>query len=525
MNLIEKLKGVIRKMIGPKTLENVLHITPTISSAMKTAIELWEDMYMDKSPWLNENVKSLGLPALIASEKARTATIEMDVKITGESERAKFIKEQFNKVLDSIRTNLEIGIALGGIVIKPYVTLGPDGKYTMEFNYTKASDFYPLSFSPEGVVTEAAFVDKLITKDFTYSKLEYHKLEGNMLTVNNMAFKLSNKNVNISGISNVNELGEPIPLTTISAWANIAPSVAIDGVDTMLFAYFRMPQANNVDLDSPLGVSGFSRAVDLIRDADMQYSNLLWEFEGGQLAIDVDRTALNPVIGSNGTHYEVLPKLQDRLYRRSLDLGDDNAYNVFSPQLRDSNIINGLNNILMHIEDVCDLSRGTISTVSYSEARTATELRILKQRSFAANCDVQKELENTFEELISIIDKYCDLYDIVPSGDYEVAYKWDDSIIVDKDTERQVDLMDLNAGLLSKVEYRMKWMGETEVQAQEALKRIDEEKMSALKLTQTVMQPDEDNGSETSDAQATQNKLNRANESNETTETSSASKY
>ena len=91
----------------------------------------------------------------------------------------------------------------------------------------------------------------------------------------------------------------------------------------------------------------------------------------------------------------------------------------------------------MQIEDVCEVSRGSISEVTYAEARTATEMRILKQRSFAANDDIQKALQKSIEKTIDIADYYCTLYNIVPEGDYEVAYSWDDSIIVDKDTERQ----------------------------------------------------------------------------------------
>ena len=66
------------------------------------------------------------------------------------------------------------------------------------------------------------------------------------------------------------------------------------------------------------------------------------------------------------------------------------------------------------------------------------------------------------------MDKYCDLYNIVDGSkdDYEVAYDWDDSILVDKDTERQVDMIDVDKGRMSKIEYRMKWYGETEAQAQ-----------------------------------------------------------
>lgn len=204
-------------------------------------------------------------------------------------------------------------------------------------------------------------------------------------------------------------------------------------------------------------------------------------------------------------------------------------YNIFSPDLRDSNILNGLNAILMRIEDVCDLSRGTLSEASYAEARTATELRILKQRSYSANCDIQKELEHTLETVISIIDKYCDLYNIVPSGEYEVGYSWDDSIIVDKDAERQVDLLDVDKGLLGKVEYRMKWMGETKKQAEEAIATINEEKTDTMLIQQSVMlqsaQQSTDNPNNytnkqsSTDAQAKNDKRKRANESTETTKT------
>lgn len=494
INLIDKLKGAIRKMLSPKQIEDALHIQPTISSKMKEAIELWEDMYKDEEPWVvgdvSGNTKSLGLPALIASEKARTATIEMKVKVTGDGDRAEFIKDAMNRLVDKLRIQLEYGIALGGLVIKPYVVPGvdKDGKetYKIQFAFSKATEFFPLSFSADGSVTEAAFVDRIITRDGTYSKLEYHKLEGTTLTVINKAYHSSNRGSQVvSGMRS--ELGTEVPLTEIPQWANIQEVTTIENIDTLLFAYFKMPQANTVDLDSPLGVSGFSKACDLIKHADEQFSDLLWEFEGGQLAIDVDNTAFQPYYDARGKERVSLPHLQDRLYRRALDLGDDNAYNVFSPNLRDANIINGLNNILMRIEDVCDLSRGTLSEVGTSEARTATELKILKQRSFSANQDIQKELQRTLEQVVKIIDRYCDLYNIVPSGDFEVGYDWDDSILVDKDAERQVDMLDVDKGIMSKVEYRMKWYGETEEQAQEALDKVNEEAEKKIELQQQAM--------------------------------------
>lgn len=522
MNLVEMLKGVWNKMIGAKTIESALKITPTISNEMKEAIELWEQMYMNQSPWLNENVKSLNLASLISSEKARTATIEMDVKVTGESDMAKFMEKSFKKVAFKIREQLEYGIALGGLVIKPYVTLGPNGKYVMEFDYSKATDFYPFSFSQDGKVTEAAFIDRIITKDTIYAKLEYHKLEGNKVIVKNAAFKMSSNAYSNSSSFVSNELGTPIPLTEVPEWADLEPEIEIPNMTNLLFAYFKMPEANTVDLQSPLGASGFSRAVQLIKEADGIYSDLLWEFEGSQLAVDIDRTAVNPMKNPDGSYKEILPKLQDRLFRRTLDLGSDETYNVFSPTIRDASIINGLNNQLMRIEDACALSRGTLSVVTESEARTATELKILKQRSYSANQDIQKSLEETLKQLFVIMEQYCTLYNIVPAGTYEVAYKWDDSILVDKESERQQDLIEVQNGLMSKREYRIKWYGETDKQAEESLKIINDEKTQELERTQSVMMngtntnDDNQNASDKSDAARDNDKRQRANESNET---------
>ena len=43
--VIQKLKEVIHKMIGAKTIEQTLHVMPTVSSAMEEAIQKWSDMY------------------------------------------------------------------------------------------------------------------------------------------------------------------------------------------------------------------------------------------------------------------------------------------------------------------------------------------------------------------------------------------------------------------------------------------------------------------------------------------------
>ena len=530
-HITQRFKEIVSKMVGANTIEKTLKVAPTISPQMRTAIQVWSDMYGDKAPWLREPTKddatrivSLGLPAMIASEKARTALIELASEITtpmkevevdnpnykeaepdelgniiptrepktifenkpiGNVERAKYLNEQYKKLKAQLRKQIEYGIAKGGIVFKPYLIINDDvdessdiNKFEIEFDYIQADSFFPLTFDASKRITEAIFVQSKVEQDTIYRRLEYHKWEKNQVTIINKAFKSHNINDTIQNSSVELELGEEIALTDVPEWSALQPETTIKNVTRPMFAYFRMPEANTVDPTSPLGVSGYSRAVNLIRDADMQYSRLLWEYEAGEMAINVDRDAFTYLEDGNGQGRSQLPALQQRLYRQ-LDINQDELFQPFAPILRDDHYIEGLNAILMRIEDVCGISRGTLSD-SIDIARTATELKILKQRSYQTNVDIQKAIQSTLEDVIYIMNVYCTLYEITPEGEYDTSFEWDDSLIVDLDAELEKRIVLQQNGIVSKVENRMWYFGETERQAQEALTKIAEEESQSI---------------------------------------------
>ena len=574
-----KVKETIGKMLGAKTIEQVLGVKSSVSQEMEAAITLWSRMYENKAPWLKEPTKedpvritSLGLPSLIASEKARMATLEMEVEINapmeeieepnpdyippgtdengmptlgqgsmtikknvpkGNTERADFIADEFEKVKKNIRRQLEYGIAMGGLAIKPYPVFDDDFKSNaksddssekqnadnktiesndknakmsvnqaksndssekekkdykahFEFDYIQADGFYPLAFDASGRMTEAAFIQKKIDKDTTYSRIEYHKLVGKTCTIINLAYK-SNKMLKGLQPGTETDLGIEIPLTDVPEWAGLQKKTVIDGVDRLLFAYFKMPEANIIDTYSPLGVSGYSRVVNLIKDADMQYSRTLWEFEGGELAIDVDRDALKLVMDEQGNDRTERPIAQERLFRK-VDLNAEDTYNVFAPALRDDSLLNGLNAILVRIEDCIGMSRGSISNTPLNEAKTATELKILRQRSYSTNADIQMALEDTLKDVVYIMDIYSTLYNITPQGEYECSFEWDDSILVDIETELSKRLTLMQSGLASKLETRMWYFNETENQAKAALQKVDDEAKQAIATNMAAQQ-------------------------------------
>ena len=514
-------------MIGARTIEQTLNITPVISSQMENAIQLWSDMYKDQAPWLHEptrenpnRVTSLGLAAMIASEKARTALLELKSEITtptvevevenpnyqepkpdeygniipsvepkfvkeekpvSDVKRAQYLEEQYKKLKRQLRKQIEYGIAKGGLIIKPYLIINDqdegldDSVASIEYDFIQADCFYPLAFDATGKIIEAAFVQTRAEKDVVYRRLEYHKWSNGIVQIINKAFKSTN--TNSSGETNELDLGKEISLKEVPEWKDLQPSTIIKNVGKPLFAYFKMPEANTIDTTSPLGVSGYSRAINLIKDADMQYSRLLWEYEAGEMAVNIDRDAFKFMEDTQGNYRTVLPTMQERLYRR-VDIDENELFEPYAPPLRDNSYTDGLNTILMRIEDVCGISRGTLSDAT-QEAKTATELKILRQRSYQTNAEIQQAIELALKDVIYIMDIYCTLYNITPPGDYEVNFEWDDSILVDIETELEKRLILMDDGLISKLENRMWYFGETEKQAREALAKIEEENLKS----------------------------------------------
>lgn len=456
--MFEAFKNFIRRVRGLATnsflrsVEDIAKAQNVNIDTMMDNINLWLNMYSGNAPWLHEDDKSLQLPSIIASEMARMVTLEMAVSITG-SPMADFISEQIKPVLQGIRLTTEYACAGGGVFFKPCVT--GDKQITVET--ILANSCYPRAFNTNLQITAASFVYRRWEGKKVYTRIESHDWDGRTLTIRNTAY--------VSSFDDA--LGTECALTEVSEWAEIDPVVEIQNVTSPLYAYFKIPIGNTVDMDSPLGVSIYSRAVDTIRDADEQYQRLMWEYEGGELAIDAAEDAFD-----SGSGEPQLPKGKERLFRMNyMDAAknsDTLLFKEWAPSLRDSNYISGLNRVLMQIENQCSLSRGTLSDAQ-DVAKTATEIKISKYRIYDTVSDIQSSLERALNELIEAIHTLAVLYDMAPDGKYEATYTWDDSVLVDAETERMRDQQEVTQGLMMKYEYRMKWYGESEEEAKRKL--------------------------------------------------------
>lgn len=442
--LLKWLRSMLNQMFDAGNAQDI-----ALSEKMSSAIDLWARMYEDGGPWCNakSGLHSCKLPSIVASEFARLVTIEMEISITG-SPRADYLQEQIDNLLDHIRAYIELGCALGGIVFKPYVQ---DNKIVIDT--VQGDDFFPTSFDASGRMTGCVFVEQIRRKSNIFTRAEHHEYQNGAHTIENRAF-LSHS---------PDSIGTPIELSAVPEWVQISPKVQISNVDRPLFAYFRVPQANRQDRHSPLGTSVYADAIETIHDFDVQYGRYLWEYQGGEMALDVADDFLHNK--SDGTF--TMPERDKRLYRgHEVSAQDQSFYQIFAPALRDESLARGMNTMLRQVEMQCGLAYGTLSDPQ-DVAKTATEVNASKQRSYCTVKDIQKALQNALDDLIYSMDKLATLYNLAPQGTYQAAYDWDDSIVNEPSQRKQMFWQYVVAGKFPMWRYLMEFENYTEDDAKE----------------------------------------------------------
>lgn len=457
------------KPIEGKEVSNTIY---PVADKMRSALDRWKNMYADEAPWLDyeSGVYSFGIPSSICEELSRYVLTELDAHIvvpgvpegdkahdasSGKviTNRAEWLDDIFHKkLLNNIPDILEKAMAYGGVVIKPYLSGN-----SIHYDLCYQGEFVPIAFDDDGNIIDIAFLDSFINGSIRYAKVERHTFNasGRTITISNRAYRSKVYSASVD----IDDLGIEIPLSAVNKWAMIEPDIDIENIDRPMYGYYKTPIANNIDIKCPLGVSVFHKATGVIERADRQYSRLDWEYDGGQIAIDVDPTAVR---GESGYYNRFkMDEGRNRLYRK-LDLGSDDTYKAFAPTLRDASYIDGLNKYLMRIEDICGLARGSISFVD-SIARTATEIVSTKQKTLVTTRAHQEALQKCFEDVIYatnvLAEYYKDELD-AKDGEYVFNVEWSDSAVVDTYTELEQKLNMAREGILSKAEVRSWYTGE-----------------------------------------------------------------
>ena len=330
-------------------------------------------------------------------------------------------------------------------MFKPYVNNG-----VVLTDCITQDRFVPVEWTDDEI-TSAIFISKIVKGKFYYFRIEKQTYDPKT-----RSHRVRSKFFRSKQLDNIG-----VEITAKEYPMQIDDDYTINDVDKPLFSFWRVPTANKIDKESPLGVSVYSMAVKLIMEADFQWDRFLWEFEGGELAIDAAESALRTrsitdSSGKTATKYET-PKTKDRLFRKLNyhSNSDKPFYEIFAPALRDSAYGNGLDKILRKIEFACALAYGTLSDPQNVD-KTAEEVKSGKQRSYDTVNNMQQSLQTALEDYIYAIDQYVSACNLSPAGKLEIQWNWGDGVLEDSDKETQIRLQEVNSNIVDKIEY-LKW--------------------------------------------------------------------
>lgn len=417
-------------MIFKKQAEEDFNIQAAEFPEMESLINRCANIYRGAPEWLDDknNIKTINFAKSVCSETARLATLAIGIQIDG-SARAAWLQGQIDKIYFQIRHWVEYGCAYGTVFIKP------NGESLDVFT---PADVMIVDYDNQEI-KGIIFKDSYTVGRKYYTRLEYHRfVETTVDGVTTYPYYVSNR-AYVS--KSPQSIGDKIDLKQ-TKWADLMadtpPILKANGekLDGPLYGVLRTPQANNVDISTPLGLPIFAEAIEELKDLDIAYSRNAKEILDSKRTVLADERLLLP----SGLPVSSMTPQAMKLRSKEFGLpdyvknvfGDDagSFYQEINPILNTDTRISGINALLSQLGYKIGFSNGYFVFNESSGIQTATGVEAEQQRTVQFIKDVRDKLESCLDEVIYALNVYADLYGLAPVGAYEVNYDFGDILYV-----------------------------------------------------------------------------------------------
>ena len=413
-------------MIFKKQAEEDFNIQAAEFPEMESLINRCANIYRGVPEWLDDedNIKTINFSKTVCSETARLTTLAIGIKIGG-SARATWLQKQINKVYFQIRYWVEYGCAYGTVFIKP------NGESLDIFT---PADVMIVDYDNQEI-KGIIFKDSYTAGRKYYTRLEYHRfVETTVDGVTTYPYYVSNR-AYVS--KSPQSIGDKIDLKQ-TKWAGLMadtpPILKANGekLDGPLYGVLRTPQANNVDISTPLGLPVFAEGIEELEGLDVAYSRNAGEIKDSQKIALLDDRLLMP----SGTSVSAMSPWGMENRRNEMKLphyvknvfGQDEKefYQEINPQLNTDARLAGINALLSLISYKCGFSSGYFAFNEKTGMVTATQVEADDRRTIQYIKDVRDKLENCLNGVIYALNVFADLYSLSPVGAYEINYDFGD---------------------------------------------------------------------------------------------------
>ena len=424
----------------------------------------------------------------------KTAEYSFEDESLGEFVNNVFTKNRFN---DNLQENLEKAIATGGFAVRPYVE-----KNEIKIAWCDADQFYPLE-SNSNEIKECCIASTTIKngeadgENTYYTLLEFHQWQSNgTYTITNELYKSDNEAT----------VGDQVPLEEV--YEGLQDKVVFHDISKPLFAYFKMPSANNKVLRSPLGLGIVANNKSTLDNINYTHDAFMWDVKTGK------RTVLSPaqMVAFDKDHKPAFDADTDVFVAVNASVQD------FQPkelnfEIRVEEYTKTINYWISEFESGCGVSNGTFSFSPQTGVQTATQVVSENSQTYQTRESILTNLDKCITDLATAIIEMgltpmlfddnqapldLSLLNKIDLGNIGLSIHHDDSVFVDKNSQLEVDLKAVGAGVMSKKTFLMRNYGMSDDQAQQEIDEINKEssekpmpKMTPIEQAVTAIDDDE----------------------------------
>lgn len=390
---------------------------------------------------------SMGMAKKVCEDWANLIMNEkVSIKAGGYEKRLTEILESNNFRTRSNQL-IELTFALGTGALVEYL----DTEENIIIDYVRADMIYPLSWD-NGDITECAFGSTRVIDGKEIIYLQIHRRGEENETGK---YVIENKYIDA-------ETGEEMELPE-----GISELVHT-GYEKPLFQIIVPNICNNIDLDSPLGVSVYANAIPQLKGCDLIYDSYVNEFILGRKRILVPISAAKQMMQEEGITKPVFDPSDTVYFQMPNGRTDDLKLTEVDMSIRASEHELGIQRSLDILSLKTGMGTGRFQFES-SGAKTATEVISDKSdlyQNMQRNIILIKAALIDMVKAISFLDK---------KGEIEATIDFDDSIIEDSNATIDKNIKLVTAGLRSKLSAIMEIDKCTEKEARKELERIADE--------------------------------------------------
>lgn len=395
------------------------------------------------------------------------------VKITlNDDNSTKQLNEIFekNNAIVNINQGIERSFALGtGAIVTSVQNMKMNealneidvSEAQTKIQFVDVNKIYPLSWEDKEI-KECAFVTYKTIKGVNYAFISMHIMneQGNY-EIQNYKFKVQNKSLIVvddeeDGFIEKFDTKNNIPWFTI-----IKPNIC-----------------NNIDGDTPFGISIYANAVDVLKSLDDAYNEL-----GNEPILGRRRTFISEEMMTydNGTAELTFDPDDISIYRMPKGFNKDSMFQSSAEDLRTDKLqadvqfqLNLLSSKVGFGQERYKFDGANIQTATGVISENSDMFRTLKKH--------EQVLDVSLKQLIRAVAYASSTFGNYNINADSITIDFDDSIIEDTGTKQVRAQSEVGAGLRSKHNYLEEIRGMGKKQAQDELNLIDDEKQANQEL-------------------------------------------